>query len=130
MAVVDKIGYLITSISNGYQRRLLKVSVIDSKYLLKILECLLEEGYILGYKKGDFGKLDIFLKYKNGLPVIDNIKRMSKISLRISMTSKELIQMFYKGEICVVTTSKGVYTNRQLFLNKMELGGEVLFKIV
>ena len=87
MALTDPIGDMITRIRNAQLRARNNVTIPSSKYRAKILDVLKSEGYISNYKllKDSRNKdsLKVDLKYNNGLPVIKEIKRVSKPGRRI-----------------------------------------------
>ena len=87
MAFVDPIGDMITRIRNAQTRLLNTVLVPNSKFRVKILEVLKKEGYISNYKLlsdiNNKNNISVDLKYNNGLPVIKEIKRVSKPGRRI-----------------------------------------------
>ena len=82
MTLTDPIGDMITRIRNAQLRTLYNVKIPNSKFRAKILEVLKQEGYISNYKLLSDTKnkstLIVDLKYYNGLPVIKEIKRISK----------------------------------------------------
>jgi len=87
MTFVDPIGDMITRIRNAQMRLLNNVKIPGSKFREKILDVLKQEGYIADYKSlsdsSNKGSLSVDLKYNNGLPVIKEIKRVSKPGRRI-----------------------------------------------
>ena len=87
MTFVDPIGDMITRIRNAQMRMLNNVIIPGSKFREKILDVLKQEGYIADYKvlsdSNNKDRLSVDLKYNNGLPVITEIKRLSKPGRRI-----------------------------------------------
>ena len=87
MTFADPIGDMITRIRNAQMRLLNNVKIPGSKFRKKILDVLKQEGYIADYKllsdSNNKGILSVDLKYNNGLPVIKEIKRVSKQGKRI-----------------------------------------------
>ena len=87
MSFTDPIADMITRIRNGQLRKLNTVSIPNSRFRAKILDVLKDEGYISNYKilseKQDNKSLIVDLKYNNGLPVIKEIRRISKPGRRI-----------------------------------------------
>ena len=87
MSFTDPIGDMIARIRNAQMRTSNNVAIPNSKFRVKIIEILKQEGYISDYKiissstKKDTLLVD--LKYNNGLPVIKEIKRVSKPGRRI-----------------------------------------------
>ena len=87
MSFADPIGDMITRIRNAQMRTSDNVTIPNSKFRVRILDVLKQEGYISDYKvqPGIKNKesLLVYLKYNNGLPVIREIKRVSKPGRRI-----------------------------------------------
>ena len=87
MNFTDPIGDMLTRIRNAQMRALHNVIIPSSKFRSKILDVLKQEGYIIDYKLVSSAKnkgiLSVSLKYNNGLPVIKEIKRVSKPGRRI-----------------------------------------------
>ena len=87
MTFVDPISDMITRIRNAQMRLLNNVKIPSSKFRVKILEILKQEGYISDYKvlssSNNKNSLSVDLKYNNGIPVIKEIKRVSKPGRRI-----------------------------------------------
>lgn len=101
----------------------------SSKLKVEVAKLLKEEGYIVDYsvaKKDDkFSYLTITLKYdEKNKPVISNLKRISKPGLRTYCKSKNLPQVFGGLGIAIISTSKGLMTDRKA--KKEKLGGEIL----
>jgi small subunit ribosomal protein S8 len=94
-----------------------------------IAKILLEEGYIKSVENindGVQGTLKITLKYVDGkqTPVIAGLKRISKPGLRVYASCEELPKVFGGLGIAIISTSKGVMTDKDA--RKNEIGGEVL----
>ena len=87
MSFADPIGDMITRIRNAQMWISIIVTMPNSNFRVKILEVLKHEGYISNYKistdTDNKRSLLIDLKYNNGLPVIKEIKRVSKPGRRI-----------------------------------------------
>jgi small subunit ribosomal protein S8 len=88
---------------------------------------LKDEGYIEDFKVIDAdGKpqLEIGLKYYAGRPVIEKIERISRPGLRVYRPSKSVPRVMNGLGIAIVSTSKGVMTDRKA--RGLGIGGEVL----
>jgi len=123
----DPIADMLTRIRNGQSAGKKAVSMPSSKLKISIAEVLKQEGYISDHMKSvDGGKaeLSIELKYHQGRPVIDTIKRVSRPGLRIYKKSTELPRVLDGLGVAIVSTSKGVMTDRAA--RKAGHGGEVL----
>jgi small subunit ribosomal protein S8 len=98
----------------------------SSKLKLAIAKVLLDEGYIAGYSADDAVKpsLTVTLKYYEGRPVIDELKRVSRPGLRIYKNKDELPKVLNGLGIAIVSTSAGVMTDREA--RAAGRGGEVI----
>ncbi len=88
---------------------------------------LQDEGYVEGFKVvTNEGKatLEIGLKYYADRPVIEKIQRVSRPGLRIYKGSGEIPKVMNGLGIAIVSTSKGLMTDRKARANG--IGGEVL----
>ena len=122
----DTIADLLTRIRNAQRASKPSVSIPYSKMKLSICDVLKNEGYIESSEiKGDTKKtLDVFLKYYEGKPVIENIRRISKPGLRIFKSSNEIPTVKNGLGICIVSTSQGVMTDKQA--REKNCGGEII----
>lgn len=127
MSMSDPIADLLTRIRNAQMVNKTSVSVPSSKLKLAILQVLKDEGYIDSFEVvRDGGKADIRvdLKYYAGRPVIERIERVSKPGLRVYKPSKSIPQVMNGLGVAIVTTPKGVMTDRKA--RAAGVGGEVL----
>jgi len=128
MSMSDPISDMLTRIRNGQSARKAQVSVQSSKAKAAIARVLKEEGYIEDYQTESDGpktNLHITLKYQNsGAPVIETIDRVSRPGLRIFKGKSDLPQVKGGLGIAIVSTSKGVMTDRAA--RAAGEGGEVL----
>jgi small subunit ribosomal protein S8 len=127
MSMSDPIADMLTRIRNGQTAEKPSVSMPASKLKASIARVLKDEGYIDDYAvREQDGKptLDIALKYYAGRPVIERIERVSKPGLRIYRGAREIPQVMNGLGIAIVSTSKGVMTDRKA--RATGVGGEVL----
>ncbi|MEJ7139278.1 30S ribosomal protein S8 [Amphibiibacter pelophylacis] len=127
MSMSDPIADMLTRIRNAQSVEKATVSMPASKLKMAIARVLHEEGYIDGFNvSGDSAKkeLTITLKYYAGRPVIDSIERVSRPGLRIYRGSGNLPKVMNGLGVAIVTTPKGVMTDRKA--RSAGLGGEVL----
>ena len=122
----DPIADLLTRIRNGQASGKVSVTMPSSKLKVALANLLLKEGYVSSVaEKGEVKKvLEIGLKYYEGAPVIEMIKRVSRPGLRIYKRSSELPRIMNGLGIAVISTSKGLMTDRAA--RKDGLGGEVI----
>ncbi len=129
--MTDPLADMLTRIRNGQKAKLVSVSCSYSKMKESVLKVLKEEGYIAGYGIQDglsFRELDIFLKFSNaGKGVINEIIRVSKPGKRVTSSIKDLPSHYNGLGIYVLTTSKGVLSDRKA--RDMGVGGEVICKV-
>jgi len=127
MSMTDPIADMLTRIRNALSAGKLTVTMPSSKKKVAIANLLIEEGYITGVNTQDIdGKpvLDVALKYYEGKPVIDMIKRVSRPGLRVYKGKDELPSVMNGLGVAVVSTSKGLMTDREA--RKAGHGGEVI----
>ena len=100
-----------------------------TKLTIAFLNILWDEGFILGYKisNSDSNLLKIFLKYKNGDPVINSIKFVFKPSRHIYYSASQLWKLDSKKSITIMTTPKGLMTVYEC--KRSQTGGKPLFMI-
>lgn len=126
--VNDSIADMLTRIRNAQTAKLESVTVETSKMKKTIAQILLDEGYIASFEEvenGKFTNLVINLKYVNkNQRVITGLKRISKPGRRIYASSQDLPKVLGGLGIVIVSTSKGVMTDREA--RKLGIGGEVL----
>ena len=124
----DPIADMLTRIRNAIIAKHKEVSIPTSKTKVNIAEVLLNEGYISAYEvvgEGVDSVIKITLKYgPNNERVINGIKRISKPGLRIYAGYEDLPKVLNGLGIAIVSTSKGLMTDRQARAQK--IGGEVL----
>ena len=131
MSFTDPIADMITRIRNAQLRTLDSVSIPSSKFRARILDVLKEEGYISDYKflsdAKNKGSLIINLKYYKGLPVIKEIRRISKPGRRI-YTKADSIPKIQSGlGIAIVSTSMGIMSDNDA--RSKNIGGEIICKV-
>ena len=127
MSMSDPIADLLTRIRNAQMAGLTTVKCPSSKIKQSILAVLKQEGYINGYNVNDDlvkPELTVELKYYNGKPVIEDLKRGSRPGLRQYSGKDELPEVEAGLGICVVSTNKGVMTDKAA--RAAGVGGEVL----
>ncbi len=127
MSMSDPIADMLTRIRNGQQVKKVAVSMPSSKLKLAVATVLKDEGYIVDYSsetEGEKATLTVQLKYFEGKPVIESIRRVSRPGLRIYRGKDELPSVLGGLGIAIVSTSRGVMSDRQARASGQ--GGEVL----
>ena len=122
----DPIADMLTRVRNAQAASKADVTMPSSKLKLSIAKVLLDEGYIAGYSADDAVKpsLTVTLKYCEGRPVIDELKRVSRPGLRIYKNKDDLPKVLNGLGIAIVSTSAGVMTDREA--RAAGRGGEVI----
>lgn len=130
MAVTDPIADYLTRIRNAQQAGHRVVEIPASKTKKRLTEILYEQGYIHKYvfddAAGHQGLIKIAIKYDrvSKEPVIRKLGRISKPGLRKYFGSKDIPRVINGLGIAIVSTSKGLMTDKQA--RKQNIGGEVM----
>ena len=128
MAASDPIADGLTKLRNASRARQVSTDVPYSGLFLQMLEVLKEEGFIRSYRamgeENSKRTLRVYLKYVNKTPVMTHLVRMSKPGVRLYRKAKELPRVLDGLGLAVVTTSKGVMTDRQAY--RQRIGGEIV----
>ena len=126
MSMQDPIADMLTRIRNGQTANKVAISMPSSKLKVAIANVLADEGYIESVKviEGVKPELEITLKYFQNKPVVESIQRVSRPGLRIYKRKDELPKVMGGLGIAVVSTSKGVMTDRAA--RQAGLGGEII----
>ena len=126
MSMQDSLADMLTRIRNAHARQKASVTMPSSKLKVSVAEVLKSEGYINGFSVSADAKpsLTIDLKYFEGKPVIEEIARTSRPGLRAYSGAGELPKVRGGLGIAIVSTSKGVMTDRAA--RAAGIGGEVL----
>ena len=123
----DPVADLLTRIRNANMRNKDSLELLSSILKLNIVKVLKDEGFITNWEldeKGKFPQLRIWLKYVDEIPVIREIKRISKPGLRLYTKGKDCKPVLNGQGISVLSTSKGIMSDRQC--RNDNIGGEVL----
>ena len=128
MQITDTIADMLTRIRNANSAKHPTVDVPASNMKKQIAQILVDEGYIKNFRvieDDKQGVIRITLKYtENKSQVITGLRRVSKPGLRIYSNSKDMPNVMKGLGIAIVSTSKGVMTDREA--RKNNVGGEVL----
>ena len=128
MTMTDPIADMLTRVRNANTAKHDTVDVPASNVKKELSRILLEEGFVKVYdviEDGKQGIIRIQLKYaQEGVRVISGLKRISKPGMRIYAAANEVPKVLNGLGIAVVSTSKGILTDRQA--RKENVGGEVV----
>lgn len=142
--MTDPVADMLTRIRNASNVERPAVDMPATKLKVAIAKVLVDEGFVLGYRLGKYEKsengqefvetsdmglahvvLQIYLKYgPDGEKVIRNIARYSKPGRRVYQGYKEVRRVLDGLGISILSTSKGVLSDRQA--KEEKVGGEVL----
>ena len=130
MSLQDPIADMLTRVRNAQRASKVNVKMPASKQKSRIAAVLKDQGYISDFQVSDdkLKQLVIELKYYQGKPVIDEVKRISRPGLRIFKSKDELPSINGGLGIAIISTSKGVMTDAQA--RAAGFGGEVICSVV
>ena len=124
MSMQDPMADMLTRIRNAQNAKIKAVSMDSSNMKVAVAEVLKQEGYVQEYAVDSEIKptLTITLKYFEGRPVIEEIKRVSRPGLR-QYKGKDEIPVVKGGlGIIILSTNKGMMSDRAA--RAAGLGGE------
>ena len=127
MSMSDPIADMLTRIRNAQKARKVNVSMPSSNAKVAVAKVLRDEGYVADYsveKDGAKSQLTVALKYFEGAPVIEKIKRVSKPGLRVYRANDGLPTVLGGLGVAIVSTSAGVMSDREA--RAKGIGGEVI----
>ena len=123
MTMNNSIADMLTRIRNAQLARKQTVAMPVSKLKTAIANVLLDEGYVASVDV-EGQSLTVGLKYYEGKPVIEQIKRVSRPGLRIYKSKDELKPVKQGLGVFIVSTNKGIMTDRAA--RAAGVGGEVI----
>ena len=128
MSMTDPVADMLTRIRNALRAAHEIVNIPSSTLKINLANVLKAEGYIKNLRiisDGQHRYIRLFLKFdKNGVPVIDGLKRISKPSCRVYAGYDEIPEVLNGYGVNIVSTSKGIMTDREA--RKQKVGGEIL----
>jgi len=128
MSMTDPVADMLTRIRNALQAAHEIVNIPSSTLKINLANVLKSEGYIKNLRiisDGQHRYIRLFLKFdKNGVPVIEGLKRISKPSCRVYAGYDKIPEVLNGYGVNIVSTSKGIMTDREA--RKQKVGGEIL----
>lgn len=123
---MDVIANTIAKIKNALSRKLPVVEVTKSGMVSDLLQLMKKEGFINDYSDSQKSKysISVNLKYVNGKPAIQGMKKISKLSRRVYTSADAVPRVYNNLGVAVITTSKGVLTDKEA--RALKVGGEVV----
>ncbi|OGZ62398.1 MAG: 30S ribosomal protein S8 [Candidatus Staskawiczbacteria bacterium RIFCSPHIGHO2_02_FULL_34_10] len=128
--MTDPITDMLNQIRNAQAIAKTEVLLPFSKLKNEVAIILAQEGFLGDVKKNVKGKnkiLKINLKYDNGVPAIEGIRRVSKPGQRIYVKNIDIRKVRGGFGVAIISTPKGLMTNNQA--RKAKLGGEVFCEV-
>lgn len=116
MSMQDPVSDMLTRIRNGQRAGKVRIMMPTSKQKSAIAEVLKQQGYIRDFSVEDIegkSQLAIVLRYFEGKPVIETLKRISRPGLRIYKRKDDLPKVMDGLGIAIISTPKGLMTDRQ-----------------
>jgi len=130
MSMQDPIADMLTRLRNAGKASKRSVSMPSAKLKVAIAAALKKEGFVSDYEvegDGAIKTLNIQLKYFQGAPVIETIKRISTPGLRVYAEKDNLPSINGGLGVALISTSKGIMTDKAA--RKAGIGGEVLCSV-
>ncbi len=127
MARTDLLADTFAMIRNAIMAKKDNVDVPALSTTKAVLEILKRESYIDNFKLIEDkrqGLLRVYLKYTLGKPAIKNIKRISRLGLRVYVKRDKVPHVLRGKGLAVISTSKGILTDTAA--REVGLGGEVI----
>ncbi len=125
--LTDPIADMLTRIRNAIMIKAEKVDIPASRMKLEIAKIMKEGGFIRGYKiikDKRQGILRISLKYANGQPAINGLKRVSKPGRRVYVGVDEIPRVAGGLGVAILSTPKGIMSDKKC--REARVGGELL----
>ena len=126
-----RVSDLIIRIKNATRAKRKRVVLDNLKINRAILKVLVSEGFLEGFEQEVIeGRkmLVAIIKYEKRDSVLTDVLVVSKPSLRIYATAKEIPDIQRRGRHTIIlSTNKGIMTGREAM--KKNMGGEILFRI-
>lgn len=129
MSMQDPISDMLTRIRNAQSANKKDVKMPLSKQKVAIAKLLKDEGFVTDYYVETEGNqsLIVILKYYQGKPVIDMLKRVSRPGLRIYKSVKDLPRVHAGLGVAFISTSKGLMSDKTA--RNEGIGGEVILYV-
>lgn len=127
---MDTLSDMLTRIKNAQLAGKKSVLIRDAKMNREVCNVLVDEGFIAGFapvKEENKSSLSVELKYYDNAPVINDVKRMSRPSLRKYSKAIDIPKNVDGFGVIVISTSKGIMSDRRA--KAANVGGEMLFFI-
>lgn len=127
MSMTDPISDYLTRLRNAAKAGHKRVDIPASGFKKAVTQILLDQKFVSGFtvlEDGKQGIIRIQLKYNNGRPVINGLRRVSKPGIRQYRSADQLPRVRGGLGMAIVSTSKGLMTDLQA--RRSKIGGEVV----
>ena len=127
-----RLANAIANLKLGLKMKRLSIRCFPNNFLKRILRKLISEGVLRGFSVDleNSKILRVHLKYdENFFPVIKDLKIISTAGKRVFFKYKEILEVHARGEIYLISTSKGLFTVDEIVYNNFQIGGEVILRI-
>jgi len=128
---MDRLSDTFSRIQVAIQANKQSVIVLNSKFICRILDFILKEGFIYGYKIINKKEIIVYIKYINNQPYFRKFERISTQGRKVYVNYKDLkLNRKYRNfSFGVLNTTKGLLSVADS-LSVYHIGGELLFNIV
>lgn len=116
MSMQDPIADMFTRIRNGQRAGKVRVVMAMSRQREAIAHVLKKQGYVRDFSVEEINgksQLAVVLKYFEGRPVIETLRRISRPGRRVYKRKNELPKVMDGLGIAIISTSKGLMTDHQ-----------------
>ena len=129
MSMQDPIADLFSRINNAQARGKISLIVPSSNKKISLVSLLKDKGYIDSFNVSDTAKpeIEIKLKYFEGVPVIKELKRISKPGLRQYTNNSDIPEINGGLGIAIISTNKGLMTDQEA--REAGIGGELICSV-
>jgi small subunit ribosomal protein S8 len=127
MPVTDPIADFLTRIRNASKAKKIRVDIPSSKMKISLADILRKQNFIEDYNIVEDNKqntIRVVLKYRNGVPALSGLKRISSPGLKVYKNAEDLPRVLNGLGIAVISTSKGLLTDKEA--KKEAVGGEIV----
>ena len=117
--MVFRLANTIANIKLGLKTKRLSITAYPNKFIKRVLRKLTEEGILRGFSVDLVNNklIRIYLKYDEQFsPIIKDLKLISTSGKRKFFKYKEILEVYARGEIYLISTTKGLFTVMKLFI--------------
>lgn len=127
MSMQDPVSDMLTCLRNAQAIGIKEVQMPASNMKISLLQVMLDEGYIEKFEtttEGNKKTVKVALKYYQGRPVIEKMRRISTPGRRVYTSCDNLPQVRGGLGIAIISTPKGLLSDRAA--RTARVGGEIL----